>query len=73
MSANPDKLMCQSEVGVVRRILVVDDNEDAANSIGQLLEILGNEVRIANDREAGIAVAAQFRPDVVVMDIGMPN
>lgn len=57
----------------LRRILVVDDNVDAAESLGQLLEMLGNEVRIANDGEAGIAAAAQFRPDVVLMDIGMPK
>ena len=57
----------------LRRILVVDDNVDSADSLGQLLEILGNEVRTANDGEAGIAVAAQFRPDMVLMDIGMPK
>ncbi len=56
-----------------RRILVVDDNVDAADSLGQLLEMFGNEIRIANDGEAGIEVAAQFRPDVVLMDIGMPK
>ena len=55
------------------RILVVDDNVDSADSFGQLLEMLGNEVRTANDGEAGLEVAAQFRPDVVLMDIGMPK
>ena len=59
--------------GTLRRILVVDDNVDAADSLGQLLEMFGNEVRTANDGEAGIAVAAQFRPDLVFMDIGMPT
>jgi PAS domain S-box-containing protein len=57
----------------LRRILVVDDNVDAADSMGQLLELLGNEVRTANDGEAGIAVAEAFRPEVVFMDIGMPK
>ncbi|MBC7414856.1 MAG: response regulator [Herminiimonas sp.] len=56
-----------------RRILVVDDNVDAADSLGVLLEMLGNEVRIAHDGEAGVAVAEQFRPDVMLMDIGMPK
>jgi CheY-like chemotaxis protein len=51
----------------------VDDNVDAADSLGQLLEMFGNEVRTANDGEAGLATAAQFRPDVVLMDIGMPK
>jgi PAS domain S-box-containing protein len=58
---------------VRRRILVVDDNADAADSLGQLLEMLGNEVRTAYDGEAGVGAAATFRPDVVLMDIGMPK
>ena len=64
-----------SEIGssTLRRILVVDDNVDAADSLGQLLQMLGNEVRTANDGEAGIEVAAQFRPDLVLMDIEMPK
>lgn len=57
----------------LRRILVVDDNEDAADSLGELLAMLGNEVRTAYDGEAGIALAAQFRPDVILMDLGMPK
>ena len=57
----------------LRRILVVDDNPDAADFLGQLLELLGNDVRTANDGEAGIAMAAQFRPELVLMDIGMPK
>ena len=55
------------------RILVVDDNVDSADLFAQLLEMLGIEVRTANDGEAGIELAAQYRPDVVVMDIGMPK
>lgn len=57
----------------LRRIVVVDDNVDAADSLGLMLEMAGHQVRTANDGEAGIAVAAQFRPDVVLMDIGMPK
>lgn len=56
-----------------RRILVVDDNADAADSLGQLLELLGNEVRTAYDGEAGVAAAGVFRPAVVLCDIGMPK
>lgn len=56
-----------------RRILVVDDNEDAADSLGQLLEMLGNDVRTAHDGKAGVEQAKSFRPDVVLMDIGMPK
>ncbi|MDY3562419.1 PAS domain S-box protein [Gemmata sp. JC673] len=56
-----------------RRVLVVDDNADAADSLAQLLKILGNEVRTAYDGEAGVAAAAAFRPHLVFLDIGMPK
>ncbi len=56
-----------------RRILVVDDNTDSADSLGQLLEMLGNEVRTAYDGEAGVRAAGEFRPAVVLCDIGMPK
>lgn len=69
----PDGQTSEIEPSALRRILVVDDNVDAANSLGQLLEMFGNEVCTAHDGEAGIEVAAQFRPDVVLMDIGMPK
>ena len=55
------------------RILVVDDNVNAADSLDYLVEVSGHEVCIANDGEAGVAVARQFQPDMVMMDIGMPK
>lgn len=56
-----------------RRILVVDDNRDAAESLAMVLKVLGHDVRTAHDGEAGLAAAAEYRPDLVVMDLGMPN
>ena len=56
-----------------RRILVADDNEDSASSMALLLEILGNEVRTAFDGLDAVEVATAFRPDVILMDIGMPR
>ncbi|WP_439628310.1 PAS domain S-box protein [Gemmata sp.] len=56
-----------------RRILVADDNVDSADSLGQLLELFGNEVRTANDGLAAVAVAGDFRPDLILLDIGMPR
>jgi PAS domain S-box-containing protein len=56
-----------------RRVLVVDDNQQAAEVLGMLLNALGNDVRIAYDGLAAIDVAAEFRPDVVLLDIGMPK
>jgi two-component system, chemotaxis family, CheB/CheR fusion protein len=58
---------------VLQRILVVDDNVDAADSLAQLLELQGHEVRTAYDGHAGIEAARIFRPSVVVCDIGMPK
>ncbi|HEX3147550.1 MAG TPA: ATP-binding protein [Gemmataceae bacterium] len=59
--------------GPQRRIVIVDDNRDAAESLAMLLGYLGHKVRTAYDGEAGIAAAAEFRPQVVLMDIGMPG
>lgn len=56
-----------------RRILVVDDNADAADSLGMLLEVRGDEVRIAYDGLEALDAEADFRPEVVLLDIGMPR
>src|SRR5688572_25818266 len=56
-----------------RRILVVDDNLDSADSLGMLLRTLGNEVRTAHDGLEAVGVAAAFQPDVVLLDIGLPK
>ncbi len=55
------------------RILVVDDNQDAAESSAMLLKIMGNHVRIAHDGEEAVAAAQEFRPQVVLCDIGLPK
>jgi PAS domain S-box-containing protein len=59
--------------GVARRVLVTDDNEDAAESLARMLRMMGHEVRIASDGEHCIAACEEFRPDVVLLDIGMPK
>ena len=56
-----------------RRILVADDNVDSAASLGKLLELLGNDVSTANDGMEALDVAQTFRPDVILLDIGMPK
>lgn len=55
------------------RILVVDDNRDAADSLSIMLKVMGNELRTAYDGEQAVATAAQFRPDVILLDIGLPK
>jgi two-component system, chemotaxis family, CheB/CheR fusion protein len=56
-----------------RRVLVADDDPDAAMTLAILLEAAGNDVRMASDGQAAIDLAAQFAPDVVLLDIGMPR
>jgi signal transduction histidine kinase/CheY-like chemotaxis protein len=55
------------------RVLVVDDNRDGAESLSQLLAILGHDVRTAFDGVEAVEQARQHRPDVVLMDVGMPR
>jgi CheY-like chemotaxis protein/anti-sigma regulatory factor (Ser/Thr protein kinase) len=56
-----------------RRVLIADDNKDAADSLGILLEIDGHEVRVAHGGHAALALAQAFRPEVALLDIGMPE
>jgi CheY-like chemotaxis protein len=56
-----------------RRILVVDDNQDSAKSLAMLLRSLGNKVQTAFDGLAAVETATEFRPDFVLMDIGLPK
>ncbi|HET7670202.1 MAG TPA: PAS domain S-box protein [Burkholderiales bacterium] len=59
--------------GPKRRILVVDDNRDAAHALRLLLENDGHEVRVASDGPTGLAMARDYRPDVALLDIGLPQ
>lgn len=54
------------------RILVVDDNEDAAGTIAEVLVELGYEVQIAHDGPSGLKMALQFKPNICLLDIGLP-
>ena len=59
--------------GAGRRVLVVDDNEALVDTLSALVALLGNEVRTAPDGRMALEIAAEFRPHVVLMDIGMPG
>jgi CheY-like chemotaxis protein len=56
-----------------RRILIVDDNRDSAESLATLLTMTGNETITAHDGEAAVAAAERHRPDIILLDIGLPK
>jgi signal transduction histidine kinase/ActR/RegA family two-component response regulator len=58
---------------VRRRILIADDNRDAAESLSMLLELAGHEVRVAHLGRSALSLAQVFRPDTALLDIGMPD
>ncbi len=61
------------ETATRRRVLVVDDNTDHAESLSFLLKLMGHDTRLAHDGEAALQVAAEFEPDVALIDIGLPR
>jgi signal transduction histidine kinase/DNA-binding response OmpR family regulator len=56
-----------------RRVLVVDDNHDAADSLGMILKLLGADVRVARDGPEALETLQDYDPEVVLLDIGMPG
>jgi CheY-like chemotaxis protein len=56
-----------------RRIMIVDDNQDAREALARLLELAGHEVSQAGDGPSGLEVASRARPDVAIVDIGLPG
>ena len=56
-----------------RRILVVDDNLDSAESLAMMLTLSGHEVAMAHDGEEAVRLAGEFQPDVAFLDLGMPK
>ena len=52
---------------------MVEDNVSAADSLAELLEMMGNEVRVARDGTSGLALARELLPDLVLCDIGLPD
>jgi CheY-like chemotaxis protein len=67
------ELDCLNHASTRHRVLVVDDNVDAAVSLGMLLKLAGQEVRVAYDGPAALRQALDFRPELVLLDIGMPG
>jgi signal transduction histidine kinase len=63
----------ESELLSRRRVLVVDDNRDAAEMLAAMLGAWGQEARVAYDGRGALAIAGAFQPDIVLLDIGLPE
>jgi signal transduction histidine kinase len=69
-----DRFEATASAAVIpRRVLVVDDNADNATALAMLLQQLGHHVEVAGDGEMALVRASQFRPDVILLDIGIPK
>jgi len=66
-------LPAQAHAPGARRVLIVDDNVDAAETLVMMLQLLGQTTRQTHDGKAALEAAAQFEPQIVVMDIGLPG
>jgi CheY-like chemotaxis protein len=67
------KAIAEPEAPVPRRILIVDDNRDSAESMAMLLQLSGHATWIAYDGHAALALATEHAPEVVLLDIGLPG
>lgn len=70
---NPQAERNSSISNATLKILVVDDNQDSALSMAMMLQILNHTTQVAYDGEEAVAAAAQFRPDLILLDIGLPK
>jgi len=82
LSENPAEIAAGQTIGepaprpaasATKRILVVDDNQDAAGSLTMLLRLLGHDVREAYDGQSALSLLGDFVPDLVLLDIGLPG
>ncbi len=70
--AEPE-VSAENTPGPCCRVLVVDDNRDAAATLSMILKRMGHEVRTAYEGETAVTQAEEFRPELVLMDLGMPK
>jgi DNA-binding response OmpR family regulator len=55
------------------RVLVVDDNQDGADSLAAVLRLWGHEARVAYDGRTGLVIASRFKPELTLLDVEMPK
>jgi signal transduction histidine kinase len=72
-AGRPARVVAEPAAPVGRKILVVDDHKDSARSMAMMLELMGNRTQVAHDGIEALEVAAEFRPEVILLDIGMPR
>ncbi len=70
--SSPSQVTDSNQHAGKRRVLVVDDNQDSATSLAMLVGVLGAESRTAYDGPQALEVAADFRPEMIFLDIGLP-
>jgi signal transduction histidine kinase/ActR/RegA family two-component response regulator len=71
-AAGEAERVAHEAIRTARRVLIVDDNVDAASLLAELLSELGHATEWANDGPSALAAAARFRPDLALLDIGLP-
>ena len=69
----PSTAAAKSAAGQSRRVLIVDDNQDAAEALAALVEILGHEATVLHDGRAALELAPSKQPDFILLDIGLPG
>ena len=69
----PEPTFDQATITTARRILVVDDNRDSATSLAMLLKLTGHNTHLAFDGLEAVEAAATFKPEVILLDIGLPK
>ncbi|HTX05686.1 MAG TPA: CHASE3 domain-containing protein [Steroidobacteraceae bacterium] len=76
-SSSADRQTSPAQAALVpivrRRVLVADDNQDAATTLQMILELDGHEVHIAHDGQSALEAAERLRPQIAILDIGMPK
>lgn len=60
-------------MSIQRKVLIVDDNVDAADSLALILRAMGHQVDVAHDGRSGVEISRRMRPDIVLLDIAMPQ
>jgi signal transduction histidine kinase/CheY-like chemotaxis protein len=69
----PPQRATASEAGTARRVLIIEDNDDTAATLKEILELDGHEVRVEADGLRGVGTAVRYRPHIVLCDIGLPG